>query len=62
MRKLLKTFASVIPKREMGGAVKNTQSQLFLIKTVIDCIRMHKYSKFMKKKQRKSYCNVSIGS
>ena len=44
MRKLLKTFASVIPKRKKGGAIKNTQSQLFLIKTVIDCIRMHKYS------------------
>ena len=44
MRKLLKTFASVIPKRKRGGAIKKTQSQLFLIKTVLDCIRMHKYS------------------
>ena len=30
MRKLLKTFALVIPKRKRGGAIKNTQSQLFL--------------------------------
>ena len=44
MKNLLKTFASVIPKRKKGGVIKNTQSQLFLIKTVIDCIRMHKYS------------------
>ena len=44
MRKLLKTFASVIPKRKKGGAISNTKSQLFLIKTVIDYIRMHKYS------------------